>query len=129
MPCSHHISVSTRSGVIHLWGKVDGAQLLEEVRRFAARNELRPGWRMLWDARSVEALDLAPEDIAAIDAMLAHLRRRLGAGRSAVVAGAPDVVTSALLFKALARHDPARQIELFHDRGEAMRWLGLRPAG
>jgi hypothetical protein len=81
---------------------------------------------VVWVARAVAALDLAPEDITAVNEVLIRLRTRLGPGRSAVVARAPDVVTSAHLFKALARHNVAREVELFYELDAAVRWLSLR---
>lgn len=128
MATSHRIYPDERLGVIRFWDRVDGKQSLKVIRAFFDEEELDVGYRILWDARDVAALELTPEDVDRIVALLDEVRPRAGAGRSAIVGHSPNVLTSGHLFRALVSGRTERQVQVFDDIEKALGWIEVEGA-
>jgi hypothetical protein len=125
VPSSYSLNPGNRFGVISFWGAVDGKQVVAQTRKFFASDRWKPGFRVLWDARDITSLDITPDDVRQMKALIDEFRPRIGPGRSAVVTTSEDVATIAHLLAALAPRDPQRPVEVFDDLTDALRWLSV----
>lgn len=125
MPFSCHIASEQRIGVIRLYGGVSGDELIEAVKTLYSGDDWQPGFNILWDARAIAQLVLAPEDADAFTRAVGERIERIGRGRTAVVTTGFETYMSGLLLAIRSRKLSPREIEMFSDLAPALAWLGI----
>jgi hypothetical protein len=121
---THRIDPKVRFGMIRFWGRVDGAQLVRDAVAFFNDPDAQKGLYLLLDTREIRSLDLSPDDVQRIADLIHRVGPEIGPTRSAIVAVSPDVYVVARLIKARATLDPGKNLEIFGEVDDALRWLG-----
>jgi hypothetical protein len=128
MPFRYHIDPSSQIGVIRLYDVVIGADLYDAVETFFGDDAWQPGFRLIWDARAVSRLVLAPEDADAFSSAIGARADRIGGARTAVVTEGFETYMSGLLLAIRSRKISKREIEMFPTIETALNWLGFEHA-
>lgn len=125
MASTRHFFHEHELGVIRFTGTVTGKDLVASSREFFSDARWRAGYRVLWEASTVERLILEPRDSAHFASARKDLGLRAGPGRSAVLANGFEVYASALILKVYTHQPFGREVRLCRHLHEAMAWLNL----
>jgi hypothetical protein len=112
-------------GVVRLTGEVDGYTILDALNTLYNGDNWVPQFNVVWDVRAISELSVVPREADQILERLTTLCRRMGQGRTVVVA--PREM-DALFFRMLfARNMCAlRERKIVYDLDGAMAWLDER---
>lgn len=122
MAYTYRIDPERRMGFVTLTGRVDGGQLREAMAELYGHPDWQPGYSALWEARAVDSIAIAPEDLPSISETLVGLQDRVGPGRGAwVVRG--EMAQSLGVLLARRAQQQGHERRSFTDPQEALRWL------
>lgn len=123
MPARVHVSPDASAALVVLEGYVRWRHLAGALLGLYDRPDSHPHVVVLWDAREIKSLDIAPDDVVAMKALVERLGPALDGGRSAFVVRREVDGQIAML---LARLGPRRRREygLFYEMDQALAFLG-----
>ena len=122
MPCRYAINTERRLVISKGWDRVTCAEILAHREQLMKDSEFDPDFNQLADGTAVTALDISMEEAKAIASKTIFAP----ASRRAFVAKSPVILGIARIMETYSRISKGReQVKVFHDRGEALKWLGL----
>lgn len=128
MPCSYAIDTDLGLAIVQLVGHVTGDELVDVYRRHLGDPAWHPAFRLLWDLRAIDLVDLDPASAVSLRDAIAETRDLVGPGRTAILAyGATRerAAISARSFGLLAGRNPAREETAVASLKDAAEWLDV----
>ena len=122
MPCRYVIDSERRLVVSTGWDRVTFAEMKAHQDKLASDPDFHPEFDQFVDATAVTTLEASPDELKTI------ISRRLYSptSRRAFVASNLHVLGLGRVMEMYAKMTGEReQVRLFHDRVEALQWLGL----
>lgn len=122
VPAHVHLSPDTSAALVVLEGRVRWRHLAGALLGIFDRLDSHPHVLVLWDAREIKSLDITPDDVAAMKALVERLGPALDGGRSAFVARRE---VDGEIARLLARLWPRRrEFKVFYRMDQALAFLG-----
>lgn len=122
MPYDVKTSAPHQLGAVRLSGVVDAGTLLRSIDALYHGETWVPAFHTIWDCRLVTGVTVELDELPPIVARMRALNRRMGAGRTAVVA--PNEIVAAFVHMLFVRTACTfRERRVFDDLDGALRWV------
>src|SRR5579872_3597266 len=122
MPCRYVIKKEQRLVISQGWDRVTCAEILEHRQQLAKDSDFNPDFSQLVDGTAVTTIDVSMHEAKTIAAQTIFSPT----SRRAFVAKSPVILGLARIMETYSRISKGReQVKVFHDRNEALQWLGI----
>jgi|SRR5579872_3154529 hypothetical protein len=122
MPCQYVIKKEQQLVISQGWDRVTCAEILDHRRQIAKDSDFSPDFNQLVDGTAVTAIDISMVEAKTVAAQTIFSPK----SRRAFVAKSPVILGLARIMETYSRIAKGReQVKVFHDRNEALQWLGI----